>query len=124
MEKKFFTIDEVNQLLPQIEHHFRKMLECKKSMNLASRRLKKMGAAPQLLETAPADPRPEIQELQDQMRLHYESFKNHTLAIENLGGRIKDFELGRVEFLSREGDGTVSLVWQLGVTDRVHPEEI
>jgi hypothetical protein len=45
------------------------------------------------------------------------------LAVEALGGRIKDLELGRVEFLSRQGDKIVPLIWQFGVTDSVHAEE-
>lgn len=125
MEKKFFTIDEVNQLIPQIEYHFRKLIEDKGEMGKASRRLGKLGFSPQgaLAGEIPRGADDEARGLAEIMQSHYQSFKNHALAIEALGGRIKDLELGRVEFLSRQGEKIVALIWQLGVTDSVHAED-
>ena len=67
MEKKFFTVDEVNQLLPQIKYHFRKLLEDKQEMGRASRRLMKLGLSPQgiLSGEIPIDASPDALPLKD-----------------------------------------------------------
>ncbi len=122
--EKFLSVDEVNQLIPQLEHHFKKLLADKQAMAKASTRLKKLGVEPQLLQAAPQDPRPLINELQREVFEHYGAFKQHILAIESLGGKIKDLELGRVEFVSRDSEKLYLLTWQLGVTREVVREEL
>jgi hypothetical protein len=117
MAKEHFTLDEVNELIPQLEYHFRKLLHHKREMSRATRKLHKWGETPLLIGHIPQQARPEIQALQAEMRGHYREFKQHLFAIENLGGEIRDLELGRVDFLSRKNGEEVLLSWQLGVTD-------
>ena len=117
MTKEYFTVEEVNELIPQLEYHFRKLLYHKREMARASNKLRKWGETPQLIGRVPRQARPEIQALQAEMRSHYREFKQHLFAMENLGGDIKDLELGRVEFPSLRDRDPVLLVWQLGVTD-------
>jgi hypothetical protein len=116
MNKEHFTIDQVNELIPQLEYHFRKMLHHKREMARATRKLRKWGAAPLLIGRIPQHARPEIQALQAEIRGHYREFKQHLFAMENMGGEIKDLELGRVDFPSQREGEAVSLSWQLGVT--------
>ncbi|MCC6272644.1 MAG: DUF2203 family protein [Deltaproteobacteria bacterium] len=127
MGKKYFTVDEVNELIPQLDHHFRKMLLHKKEMSKATVRLRKLGVEPQLLEAAPPSGSPDVQELHRQLQNHYFSFKQNLLAIERTGGEIKDLELGRVDFPSLEDGREGRLTWQLGVTEAAYrhplPEE-
>jgi len=124
LPRKYFTIDEVNQLLPQLEHHFRKLLQNKREMAKVALRLKRLGAEVPLLEEFFPDSRPEVEKFQRDFVQNYRDFKEHILAVEALGGNIKDLELGRVEFLSRGHDKLSLLTWQLGVTEMVHSEEI
>lgn len=127
MGKKYFTVDEVNELIPQLDHHFRKMLLHKKEMSKATVRLRKLGVEPQLLEAAPLSGSSDVQELHRQLQNHYFSFKQNLLAIERTGGEIKDLELGRVDFPSLEDGREGRLTWQLGVTEAAYrhplPEE-
>lgn len=127
MGKKYFTVDEVNELIPQLDHHFRKMLLHKKEMSKATVRLRKLGFEPQLLEGPLVNGTEEAQEVHRQLQSHYFSFKQHLLAIERIGGEIKDLELGRVDFPSLENGREGRLTWQLGVTEAAyrhpHPEE-
>ena len=127
MGKKYFTVDEVNELIPQLDHHFRQMLLHKKEMSKATVRLRKWGVEPQLLEAAPEFPSPEIEVLHRQLQSDYFSFKQHLLAVERIGGEIKDLELGRVDFPSLENGQEGRLTWQLGVTEAAYrhplPEE-
>jgi len=121
MTKKLFSIDEVNELIPQLEHHFRNLLQHKKEMSKAAVRLRKLGMEPNLLETEPANALdPELIELHRRLREHYEAFKQNLLAIERTGGEIKDLELGRVDFPSLENGVEIRLTWQLGVTEGAH----
>ncbi|MFO1464535.1 MAG: DUF2203 family protein [bacterium] len=124
MGKKFFSVDEVNELIPQLEHHFRRMLLHKKEMSKASVRLRKLGCEPQLLEALPASASPEAETLHRELQGHYFSFKQHLLAVERIGGEIKDLELGRVDFPCFENGKEGRLTWQLGVTEAAyrHPE--
>lgn len=117
MAKEYFTLDEVNELIPQLEYHFRKLLQHKKEMAQRSNQLRKLGATPQLIGRVPNDARPEIHALQAEVRGHYRDFKQELFAIENIGGEIKDLELGRVDFPSKKDGEDVILTWQLGVTD-------
>ena len=117
MTKEHFTLDEVNELIPQLEYHFRKLLHFKREMSRATRRLRKWGATPLLIGHIPQQARPEIQALQAEMRGYYREFKQHLFAIENLGGEIKDLELGRVDFIAMKNGEEAILSWQLGVTD-------
>lgn len=64
-------------------------------------------------------------EIYQQLKAHYLSFKKHLLAIEAIGGEVKDLELGRVDFAFREGDQETTLTWQMGVTEPFyrHPKD-
>ena len=117
MGKEYFTFDEVNELIPQLEYHFRKLLLHKKEMAQSSLKLRAVGVTPQLIGRIPNDARPEIHQLQSEVRKNYREFKQHIFAIENIGGEIKDLELGRVDFPSKKDGEDVLLTWQLGVTD-------
>ena len=127
MGKKYFSVDEVNELIPQLDHHFRKMLFHKKEMSKATLRLRRLGVEPQLLDAAPPSPFPEVESLHRELQGHYFSFKQNLLAIERVGGEIKDFELGRVDFPCLENGREGRLTWQLGVTEAAYrhplPEE-
>jgi len=122
MAKKYFSYDEVNDLVPQLEHHFRQLILHKKEMAKASQRLSKAGFATELLGEIPSGLSRDIVELYERVQSHYRDFKRHVMAIEGLGGEIQDFELGRIVFYSLEGDTETRLFWQLGVTDQVHRE--
>ncbi|HKY61872.1 MAG TPA: DUF2203 family protein [bacterium] len=121
MAKKLFSIDEVNELIPQLEHHFQNLLLHKKEMSKAAVRLRRMGLEPNLLESEPpSSADPELIELHRGLREHYEAFKQSLLSIERTGGEIKDLELGRVEFPAVENGSEIRLTWQLGVTEVAH----
>lgn len=124
MENKFLNLDEIQQLVPQLEYHFKKLISHKKEMNKASLRLKKAGFEPKLIEESePLTFPSEVQRLQESVREHYNFFKQHIIAIETMGGRIRDLELGRVEFNSFEENKVVHWVWQLGVTQTLYRED-
>lgn len=118
MTKDYFTVDEVNDLIPKLEFHFRKMLLHKREMAKTSNQLRKLGAVPQLIGRVPTEARAEVQGLQSRLRASYREFKQHLFAVEELGGDIKDLELGRVDFSTQKDGEDHVLVWQLGMTDR------
>lgn len=120
MGKEHFTFDEVNELIPQLEYHFQKLLWHKKEMAKASFKLGKMGVSPQLIGHVPDHVEPKIQRLQSEVKKHYREFKQQIFAIENMGGDIKDLELGRVDFPSKKDGEDMVLTWQLGVTKEAY----
>ena len=124
MVKRYFTFDEVNELIPQLEHHFHKLLLHKKEMGQTSLRLRKMGITPQLIGRVPNDAPRQVQDLQIAVRRSYREFKQHLFSIENMGGEIKDLELGRVDFPATEEGGDIILTWQLGVTEVAYPHPV
>ncbi|MDX1386513.1 MAG: DUF2203 family protein [bacterium] len=117
MTKDYFTYDEVNELIPQLEYHFQKLLHHKKEMAQASHRLRTYGATPQLIGHVAKDAPAEVHHAQGEVRRHYREYKNHLFAIENMGGEIKDLELGRVDFPAQQEGEDAVLTWQLGVTE-------
>ncbi len=116
MAKAYFTVDEVNELIPQLEYYFTQMLQHKTEMAQFSHELRRYGVVPQLIGKVPNDPRSEVNRLQSEVRRHYREFKQHLFSIENLGGEIKDLELGRVDFPAKVSGEDYLLTWQLGVT--------
>jgi|SRR5215831_14166520 len=120
MGKKFFTVDEVNELIPQLEHHFQQLVLHKREMSKAALRLRKLGVEPQLLDGPLAHPNAESEALHRQLMEHYLAFKQQLLSIEGMGGEIKDLELGRVDFPSLEQGREGHLTWQLGVTENAY----
>lgn len=124
MEKKYFSFDEVNELIPQLEFHFQKLLQHKTEMGQTSFRLRQMGVTPQLVGRVPNEASRQVQELQIAVRQNYRQFKEHLFAIENLGGEVKDLALGRVDFPALQDGEDIVLTWQLGVTNVAVPLSI
>lgn len=117
MEKTYFNIDEVNQLIPQLEYHFQKIFKSKSQMLKVSCILKKAQYQPVLMGDIPEHQPQAIRLLQQEVQLYYQAFKEHILAIEEMGGEIRDLELGRVDFYSLEAGREVLLTWALGLTE-------
>jgi len=120
MGKKYFSVDEVNELIPQLEHHFQQMLTNKREMSKAALQLRKMGLQPELLESSSFSGSPEAEAVHRRLQSHYFSFKQHLLSVERIGGEIKDLELGRVDFPCLENGQEGRLTWQLGVTEAAY----
>ncbi|MCB1215622.1 MAG: DUF2203 family protein [Deltaproteobacteria bacterium] len=115
---RYFNEDEVHQLIPQLQYHFSKLIQSKQAMGRLSFKLKKLGFEPQLLGILSQEENLEAYALQAKIKIYYEQFKDHLFAIEQMGGQIKDLELGRVDFPSQVASQPGFFTWQLGLTDR------
>lgn len=120
MTKNLLTRVDVEQLVPRLEQYFQKLLYHKKEMAQCSKNLRRLGALPQLVGRVPIDSTSQVHSLQAEARRHYRQFKDHLFAIENMGGEIRNLELGRVDFVCDDQGEECTLTWQLGVTEGVY----
>ena len=105
--KKYFTIEEVENLIPKIESILRKAVRLNKALDLLS------SIEIEVYDSDYGNLR-RVTKLNKQFhKLSYE-FYSTIEDLENLGCVIKDLELGIVDFFSRFEERDIFLCWKLG----------
>jgi hypothetical protein len=103
-EQRFYTVLEVNALIPRLERAVVRMQRCAMSLREA---LQGAGAsdAPSLADVIEHHP---------ELRPLVEEIENLARDIEATGGRFKGLEMGLVDFPAEVDGEQVLLCWQLG----------
>lgn len=109
----FFTCEEVNALIPQMEEHFQNFWRVRKKAQEILEELRKLAKKP-----APekANEVAENQIKQSQVHFLLEQGKKELEHILGLGGIIKDFEIGLVDFphMLEFEEEKVFICWKYG----------
>lgn len=108
---KLFTIEEANELLPQLRKKLLRMQELYSGVAELRDDAKAAAAASQLGGGG-------MEGGSDYVRALYEIGKI-TTEIHEAGVQLKDYERGLIDFPARRGDRIVLLCWQLGDGDEI-----
>lgn len=109
----FFTAEEVNALIPQMEEHFQNFWRARKKAQLILEELRKQAKNS---ETDLPDEIAEKQVKQSQVYFLLEQGKKELERVQELGGIIKDFEIGLVDFphMLEFEEEKVLICWKYG----------
>jgi hypothetical protein len=116
---QLFTVEEANQLLPDVRRRMERLVARKREFDRLESR---MGIL--LMATAGAAPdNPdalELRSLGEKRRRLGESIGRSVQELHDLGAIAKDLQRGLVDFYALAGDRLVFLCWQLGEPEVTH----
>jgi hypothetical protein len=112
-----FTVPEVEALIPSLERIFVKVLQLRVGLRALGQKLERAGApasvGPQATAEIDTGP-PPVRQARAVFRGLDEALTDELERIRDLGGEVKDLDLGLVDFPStREGED-ILLCWKLG----------
>lgn len=109
----FFTCEEVNALIPQMEEHFQNFWRLRQKAQGILEELRKLAKNP---EPEKANEVAENQIKESQVHFLLEQGKKELEHVLELGGIIKDFEIGLVDFphLLEFEEEKVFICWKYG----------
>lgn len=115
MPPKTFTVAEANSLLPQVIPLVEQLQSLHRSIQQATKQLEDAVAKLSGGNGHPIQsPKEQIQELTSHQLTLVEAFQSALAQLQEVGGALKDLDLGLVDFQGlREGE-VVFLCWKLG----------
>ena len=116
MSRRYFTVGEVDRLVPRLQQIFVHVLQLRGAMRTEQDKLERAGVAltPEALEGSSASDSAEVRQGKLMFRAFYEELTTQLAEIQRLGGEVKDLESGLVDFLARRKDEDILLCWKLG----------
>jgi hypothetical protein len=116
MAQRYFTVGEVEKIIPALERTFVQVLQLRTALRKQQEKLEAAGVQvnrEMLDDDGAADAR-KVRNDKALFRAFYEIVAEEIERIEKLGGQIKDIDLGLVDFLGKRGDDDILLCWKLG----------
>jgi hypothetical protein len=116
MSRRYFTVGEVDRLIPKLERIFVLVFQLRAGMRTEEVKLERAGVklSQETLERDSARDPAAVRQAKALFRAYYETLTEHLAEVETLGGEVKDLEMGLVDFLARRGDEDILLCWRLG----------
>jgi hypothetical protein len=118
MAKRYFTVDEVNHLVAELETIFARVMLLRGQLKTIHKRLEAVGFAPTGEHFTPEVPGAPPETVRDRaaFKALTELLRADLAAISDLGCQIKDVEIGLVDWLALDPrtDGEVLLCWRFG----------
>lgn len=111
MEKKWFTLEEANAMLPQIREEIGKLQSIKRDFEKQFLRLKQLKE--QLGTPRPGQPDPYFT-LEGELEFMQIEARTLVQSIHMKGAQLKDLDMGLVDFPSLRNGQEVLLCWRLG----------
>lgn len=111
-EKRYFTLEEVNKVLPAVRALAERMVAHRQALNEAHERYGEF-AEKIAGNGGGLNPR-EFGAVQEQIELEAAGMARCIDGIHELGGIVKDLDDGLIDFLARRGEEDVLLCWQVG----------
>lgn len=124
MGKRYFTVAEANQLLPELEACFGRVLRLRSQLRTAVRSLEAAGAPLTEDSLAQSGGSPEVQRARAHARGLLEALAEELAAVRGHGVEVKDLEQGLCDFVSRREGRDVYLCWRLGEKEITHWHEL
>jgi len=115
MKTKLYTLEEANQILPQIESLLEKLSYTTLQINKHQAEIDVL----ELIQEGSGIKRVKpgsayFEKKLDQMQTLFDQFKQYIHHITELGCELKDLNLGLVDFYSLKGDKLIYLCWKKG----------
>jgi hypothetical protein len=116
MSQRYFTVGEVDRLVPRLERIFVHVLQLRAAMRGEEEKLERAGLSltPEVLGRRDQAETPQIRHAKAMFRGYYDALVERLAEIEQLGGEIKDLDTGLVDFPARRHDQDILLCWKLG----------
>lgn len=118
MAKRYFTVEEVNQLVPELEAIFARVMQLRAQLKGIYKRLEAVGFAPSGEHFTPEVPGAPPETIRDRgaFKALAELLRVELGQIATLGCQIKDVETGLVDWFSLDPrrDTEVFLCWRFG----------
>ena len=116
MRGKIFTVDEANRMLPLVEHIADDIVATYGDVNVALQAYEATKAEADGNPTA----EPELRRRDQEVGEVLERFQGLIQEIEALGGTVKDYERGFIDFYGDVGGEIVYLCWSRGEPTITH----
>ena len=116
-QRRYFTLEEANSLIPAMERRFGLLLQLRGQLRSTYQTLEQLGAAPgpgQRHNHDGDDETPEARRAHGAFRGLMEALQEELQQIEELGVEIKDLDLGLCDFLSQREGQDIYLCWRFG----------
>lgn len=118
MARRSFSVAEVESLIPTLERIFTHVLQLRAALRLHEQQLDRLGIklSRDVLEetTTPAREKAEVRNAKAMFRGYYQALADELAQVTELGGEVKDLEIGLVDFPGKRGDEEILLCWKLG----------
>jgi len=110
-----FTVEEANAILEQVIPLVEQLQSLRKSIIKAHEQIDEPVSHFQQGNGYPLrDVHSKLEELTKRQMLLIEAFRSTMQQLESLGGRLKDLDIGLVDFLSERDGEPILLCWKLG----------
>ena len=110
---RYFTLDQAQRLIPEVERHVRDALFHKAEMQQASKEMERTLDRVRISGGARLNPAHE-RELRSRRDTSVEALQKSLGAIEATGALVKDLDIGLLDFMTRYRSQDVCLCWKLG----------
>lgn len=133
MPRRLFTVVEVDRMIPQLQTIFTEVVQLRTLLRREEERLERAGikVSSELLEGTSVDrgadrmvggttSSVELRHTKARFRAYYEALAESLQRVADLGGEVKDLDMGLVDFPGRRGSDDVLLCWKLGERHLTH----
>lgn len=117
MATQIFTIEEANQLIPQLEIKLLPLLQAKRELGALSKTLESKNVNIEKLIAGEYSNNQALTLIREKLLQAGEFLKEKVDEIQKMGCFIKDLDLGLVDFVGLVNGKEVSLCWQLGESE-------
>ncbi len=113
-DRRYFTVDEANALLPALESAFGRILRLRVQLRAAGTELEKLGESTDHDSLRRTDGTPEAIAARGKALAMLETLTEELNTLHELGVQVKDLDTGLCDFVARREGRDVLLCWRLG----------
>jgi hypothetical protein len=117
---RYFTVDEANALIPELESRFGVVMQMRSQLRIAYGELERDGEPPTADSLQRSDGSPERIRLRGRFRALVEALTEALKEIEGTGVTVKDLDTGLCDFLGVVHGRDVWLCWRYGEKTVTH----
>ena len=114
MARRHYKAADVEALIPILEQTFTRILQLRVGLHTFEKKLESAGVGIDLEEESVEDEPTEVRQARAMFRGYYEAMSEGLEKIRELGGDVKDLDMGLVDFPGRRGEEEILLCWRLG----------
>jgi hypothetical protein len=116
MEKRYFTVAEVNQMIPALEETFGRMLQMYTQIRSIYQGLKQLGFAPEEddFPLAPPGANPDVINNRANLKMLIDALQEELTALQKAGCLVKGIEAGLADWYGKKEGRDIFLCWKLG----------
>lgn len=119
MQKKLFSLDEVNKMLPMVKENFNKILQMHAQVKAICTRLDEAGFLPDAnyLDLNPPGATEKVLDDLSSLKMLVETVNERLRAVQKTGAIIRDVETGLVDWPAKQNGEPIYYCWKLGESE-------